>query len=200
MYQISWRSLSIVLTPLILSPLLIFLYESKEARCGFMVLLMAVYWTLEPIPTPVTALLPVVLMPTLGLATTEDACKPYLQATNMLFLGCLMFAIAVENSNLHKRIALKILCFIGSDYKYLLLGFMLTTAFLGMWIINTAAAAMMLPIVDAVITEIFPENDIVDEAEVQLQPVQCTLQRDREEETIQINNTSNVTKDERIYQ
>ncbi|RWS27186.1 solute carrier family 13 member 5-like protein [Leptotrombidium deliense] len=105
----------------------------------------------------VTSLLPVVLLPLLGLSTTEDACAPYLQEPNMVFVGSLIFAIAVECSNLHKRIALWILQRVGTKFDVLMLGFMLITMFIAMWIINTAAAAMMLPIADAVIEEVFPK-------------------------------------------
>lgn len=119
-------------------------------------LLMGTYWCTEPIPIAVTALLPVVLLPILGLSTTEDACTPYLKETNMLFLACLMFALAVEKSNFHIRIALRVILTGGNDFKWLLLGFMLTSMFLAMFIINTAATAMMLPIADAIIDEIFP--------------------------------------------
>jgi sodium-dependent dicarboxylate transporter 2/3/5 len=105
---------------------------------------MAIYWTFEPIPLPVTGLLPVVLFPLLGLATTEEACGPYLQATNMLFFASLAIAISMECSGLHKRIALRVLMTVGSDIRKLFAGFMITTMFLGIWIINSAATAMIL--------------------------------------------------------
>lgn len=132
---------------------------------------MAIYWTTEPIPISVTALFPVLLFPIMGLGTTEQACAPYLQSTNMLFLASLTIAIAVENSNLHKRIALRALMVIGTDIRWLILGFMLTTMFLGIWIINTAAAAMMLPIADAIVAEIFKNENSDD---IQLRPLTVT--------------------------
>ena len=117
-----------------------------------------VYWILQPIPLVVTALLPVALFPLLGLATTDKACEPYLQSTNMLFMASLIIAIAMESSGFHKRIALRTLILLGHNLRTLFAGFMFTTMFLGIWIINTAATAMILPIADVMIEELFKFN------------------------------------------
>merc|ERR1711936_1128394 len=74
----------------------------------------------------------------------------YLKSTNFMFLGGLILAMAVEQSGLHQRVALKIMMMIGTNPRNLMLGFMLTTGFLSMWISNTATTAMLIPIVDAI--------------------------------------------------
>lgn len=89
-----------------------------------------------------------------GIMTTDAVGREYLKETNMMFIAGLMVAISVEHSNLHRRIALKALLLIGTSPRRLMLGFMLPTAFLSMWISNTATTAMMVPIVDAVLSEL----------------------------------------------
>ena len=86
--------------------------------------------------------------------TTDAVGREYLKETNMMFMSGIIVAIAVEHSNLHQRVALKVLLCIGTSPRRLMLGFMLPTAFLSMWISNTATTAMMVPIVDAVLLEL----------------------------------------------
>ncbi|KAL3258951.1 hypothetical protein MRX96_016619 [Rhipicephalus microplus] len=115
---------------------------------------MSTFWMTNAVPLPVTALLPVVLFPLLGVLPTDEACYPYLQETNMLFIGSLIMAMAIEHCNVHKRIALRVMLCVGTNPRWIMLGFMLTTMFMSTWICNTATTAMMMPIVDAVLAEV----------------------------------------------
>jgi len=115
-------------------------------------LLMAVWWISEAIPIAATALLPIVLFPLLGIMSTAQATTAYANHLIYLFLGGFLIAMAMQKWNLHRRIALHTIRIVGVSPARTVLGFMLATAFLSMWISNTATAMMMLPIGMAVIT------------------------------------------------
>jgi len=114
-------------------------------------LLMAVWWITEVVPLAVTALLPVVLFPFLGIMDGKETSSTYYNHIIFLFIGGFIIALALQKWNLHKRIALKILMLTGTSPAKILLGFMLATAFLSMWISNTATTMMMLPILLSVL-------------------------------------------------
>ncbi|XP_077532642.1 Na(+)/citrate cotransporter-like [Haemaphysalis longicornis] len=152
-----WRRLLALVAPVLLSPLLI-LHDSKETRCAYVILLMAVYWMFEVVHLSVTSLLPVCLFPLFGVLDTASATAPYMKDAIMMYLAGMIIATAVENCNLHYRIAIRILLIIGTKTLWLLLGFMVTSMFLSMWLSNMATTLMVLPIVDAVVNEICKKN------------------------------------------
>jgi solute carrier family 13 (sodium-dependent dicarboxylate transporter), member 2/3/5 len=120
--------------------------------------LMAIWWLTEAIPIPATALLPVVLFPTLGVLSAAEAAAPYAQDLIFLFMGGFLIAAAMERWGLHRRIALNVMTRTGTSPSRLVLGFMIATAFLSMWISNTATAAMMLPVAMAVAETLRPSD------------------------------------------
>ncbi len=115
---------------------------------------MAAWWVTEAAPLAVTSLLPLVLLPVFGIAAAPQAAAPYANHLVYLFLGGFMLAQAMQRWNLHRRLALSIVLAIGGSPSRIVLGFMAASAFLSMWVSNTATAAMMMPIGVAVIREV----------------------------------------------
>ena len=115
---------------------------------------MAVWWLTEAVHLAVTALLPVVLLPVLGIADSKTTAFQYMDPIIFLFIGGFIIAFAIERWNLHQRIALKILMLVGTSPSRILFGVMLTSFLISMWISNTATVMMLLSAVLAVIVQI----------------------------------------------
>jgi solute carrier family 13 (sodium-dependent dicarboxylate transporter), member 2/3/5 len=113
--------------------------------------LMAIWWMTEALPLTATALLPFLALPLMQVMTAQDVAKEYYSPILFLILGGAFFALAIERTGMHKRVALAILGFAGKSSFGLLLAFMAATAFLSMWISNTSTALIMMPIALAVI-------------------------------------------------
>ena len=111
---------------------------------------MIIWWVTEPLPIPITSLLPLVILPLLGVTTVKDVAQPYGDPVIFLFMGGFILALALEKYNLHQRIALNLIRLTGTSGNGIILGFLLATAFISMWISNTATAIMMLPIASSV--------------------------------------------------
>jgi sodium-dependent dicarboxylate transporter 2/3/5 len=122
-------------------------------RMAAVAVLMACWWVTEALPLAATALLPLLLFPVLGLASASEAAAPYADHVIFLFMGGFMLARAMQRWGLHRRLALRVVAAVGGGPSRVVLGFMCATAFLSMWVSNTATAAMMLPIAVAVLAE-----------------------------------------------
>jgi sodium-dependent dicarboxylate transporter 2/3/5 len=128
--------------------------ENPEVnRMAAVALLMATWWITDAIPLAATALLPLLLYPLLGVMSAKETAPVYINSIIFLFVGGFLIALAMERWNLHRRIALSIISLVGSRPSRLVLGFMVATAFLSMWISNTATSIMMLTIGLAVIKQ-----------------------------------------------
>jgi sodium-dependent dicarboxylate transporter 2/3/5 len=162
-------AISFIIAPII--SLLIILFadlqpgEPAVTRTLAVAFLMAIWWITEAIPLAITSLLPVALFPLLGIMDTKVVSATYFNSVIFLFMGGFIIALAMQKWNLHRRIALQILMITGVSPGRILLGFMLATSFLSMWMSNTATAMMMMPILISVIyklEEAIGENQIKD--------------------------------------
>ena len=150
--------IGLILGPLVFSLILVFFEAdglSFEAKCILAsTAWMAVWWVTECVPISVTALLPIVLFPLTGGMDLSTTTAAYGHKLVFLFVGGFMIALAIEKWHLHKRLALNIIRMTGINKSRVILGFMLATAFLSMWISNTATSIMILPVGLAIISQL----------------------------------------------
>ncbi len=129
-------------------------------RVVSMALWMACWWATEAIPVPATSLIPVIFLPLAGITTAREATTPYSSPVIYLLMGGFIIAMAMQRWHLHRRIALMILAKFGSKPEALILGFMIATALLSMWVSNTATTLMMVPIAMSVAESLSPDGKI----------------------------------------
>ena len=156
--KLSKNIIGLILGPLVFSLILLFFEAdglSFQAKCILAsTAWMAVWWVTECVPISVTALLPIVLFPLTGGMDLSTTTAAYGHKLVFLFVGGFMIALAIEKWHLHKRLALNIIRMTGSNKSRVILGFMLATAFLSMWISNTATSIMILPVGLAIISQL----------------------------------------------
>lgn len=139
---------------------------------------MAVMWLSQAIPIAATALIPLALFPLLGIQAAADVSQSYIKSSIFLFLGGFVIALGIEKWGLHRRLALHVVRILGTSLKRVVLGFMLATAFLSMWISNTASTLLMLPIALAMITSLRELTDTPESSAGEVaNPLDDTLSR-----------------------
>ncbi|CAJ0598940.1 unnamed protein product [Cylicocyclus nassatus] len=141
----------IAAAPVLFSPILYFGMPFRSVYC---IVLISSFWIMEVAPTGIVSLLPIFLYPVLGISSAKSICLVYFKDSIVLFICTLIMTLAVEETNLHKRVALKLLCSVGTRKQTMLLGFMGTTAFLSFFVSDTACTALMIPIALAIIRTI----------------------------------------------
>ncbi|MFN2746670.1 SLC13 family permease [Bacillus sp. z60-18] len=152
------QKIGLLLGPALFFAVILFFFPEGLSYEGRMVLAttlwVAVWWITEAVPIPAASLLPIVLLPLTGALEGDAVTASYGDPIVFLFLGGFLIALAMERWNLHKRIALNIISIVGTSTSRIVLGFMTATGFLSMWVSNTAAVMMMLPIGTAIIHQV----------------------------------------------
>ncbi|MDO6448683.1 SLC13 family permease [Oceanobacillus profundus] len=152
------QQVGLILGPMLFMLTLIFFFPEGLSTEGRFVLAstlwIATWWITEAIPIPVTSLMPLILLPLTGSMEGSAVASAYGNDIIFLFLGGFFIATAMEKWDLHRRIALFIIAVIGTSTQRILLGFMSATAFLSMWVSNTAAVMMMIPMALAITAQV----------------------------------------------
>ncbi|XP_059168487.1 solute carrier family 13 member 2-like [Physella acuta] len=185
-----WRTIVLILAPVITLPIL-YIDGSKEMACLYGVIIIATFWITEALPLSITSLLPIVLFPVLGVLPASEVAVNYIKDASMFSFSCLTFALCVEKWQFHKRIAYGTLLAIGSSPKWLTIGFMIPTWFLSMWVNNTSATAMMLPVVTAVLNQLGEMESTVDSINILLTSENDVFPKQHEETVLMQTLTNN---------
>ncbi len=135
-----------------------FSLPAKASLVLSVAVLMICWWVLDAMPMAAVALVPVVIFPLLNIAPLKEVVKSYADTNIFLFMGGFFIALAIEKWNLHKRIALGIIKITGTNGNRIILGFIIATGFLSLWLSNTATTMMMFPIATSVIHVISSHN------------------------------------------
>ncbi|XP_045497277.1 protein I'm not dead yet-like [Colias croceus] len=158
---VHWRGLVTFFIPIILLPII---YRSSPVEHSniamYCLCIMAIFWVTECIPLAVTSFLPMILFPMTGVLSATDVCRAYMNDTMMMFIGSMILAYSVEQSGLHKRLAYFAIRIIGYSHMKLLLAMSIVTTFVSMWITNTAATTMMVPINFAIL-KVFEDQKLL---------------------------------------
>ncbi len=153
-----WRKILFVIAPFLALYIIFFTKLDSDnpavSNTLAVAVWMALWWVSEIVPLAITSLLPIVLFPVLGIMSGKAVSATYFNDVIFLFIGGFLIALAIQKWNLHKRIALKILMIVGVSPGKILFGFMFATAFLSMWISNTATTMMMVPILLSIIVKL----------------------------------------------
>ena len=160
----NYQTVGLILGPVIF--LLMMLFGSSQTampaqawNVAAVALWMAIWWATEAVPVAATAFMPIIAFPFLGVSSITETTAAYANPIIYLFLGAFILALAVERWNLHKRIALVILSYAGTDGKQLIAGFMVVAALLSMWMTNTSTTMMLMPIALSV-AKVIAENNL----------------------------------------
>ena len=153
----------LLLGPVLFVLVLFFVHPTGMSEPARMVLAstlwIAAWWITEAIPIPVTSLLPIILFPLTGAVSVSETAASYSDPIIFLYIGGFIIAVAIEKWGLHRRIALNTILRTGTNARHIILGFMIATAFVSMWISNTATTVMMLPIGSAIISQMNGRNN-----------------------------------------
>ena len=156
--MISKKNIGLILGPLVYLLIKLFYNPNELSEEGLAILAstlwVAIWWVTEAVPIYVTALIPIILFPLSGGLELKQTTSAYGHKFVFLFVGGFILAIAIEKWRLHKRIALNIINIVGTKKSNIILGFMIATAFLSMWISNTATAVMIMPVGLAIISQV----------------------------------------------